>query len=116
MLYVRDGQMQTGGFPLVRGDFPNGRQLDVIHALGQLEEGRHRRIGEQQNPAIRHLFEEVAADGDCTSQVAETKAVLRIDSYPRTACAPHRRPHLPVWAECPCLTYPTCAVARGWRE
>src|SRR6266705_4840425 len=81
--------MQTGGFPLACGDFPNRRQLDVIHALGQLEEGCHRRIGEQHNPAAGHLFEEVTADGDCPPQVAETKTVLRIDSYPWTVCITH---------------------------
>src|SRR2546425_262945 len=81
--------MQTGGFPLACGDFPNGRQLDVIHALGQLEEGRHRRIGEQQNPAARHLFEEVAADGYVPPQVAQSETVLRINSYPWTVCIIH---------------------------
>src|SRR5713226_9308868 len=108
--------MQTGGFPLACGDFSDRRQLDVIHALGQLEEGRHRRISEQQNPAAGHLYEEVTADGDCPSQVAETKTVLRIDSYPWTVCIIHGH-----FASCArnlraCRVSLVGPVAYGWRE
>ena len=79
---------QSRRLPTARGDLPNRRELDMIHAFGNREKRRDRRISEQEKGAVRRRRQQRAANNGVPPQMTQAQAVLRVDRYAATRAHP----------------------------